>query len=311
MKFAKAVLIPFCTISLLVCMVACGGGSSSSSTPSSTTPPPATSAGPIDHVVLVVLENKNYNDVVGSAAMPYLNGLIPKAALATNYFANAHPSIGNYFTMTTGQQITGDDSFTGVVSVDNLARDLTAAGKTWRFYAQSLPSVGYLGPDVYPYDRKHAPFTFFSDVRNSSQQQQNVVPLTQLASDEASGALPNFAMVVPDEQHNSHDCPATMVTCSLNDQMAAADQWLQANVNPLLSKPNTLVIVTFDESRNDLTNGGGHIMTVFLGAGVKSAFRSTTLYQHESLYRFALERAGVTSLPPDAASAPSMAEFLQ
>ena len=35
---------------------------------------------------------------------------------ATQYFANTHPSIGNYFMLTTGQLVTNDDAFTGTVA---------------------------------------------------------------------------------------------------------------------------------------------------------------------------------------------------
>ena len=50
-----------------------------------------------------MLENASYSDVIGAASMPYLNSLAQKYALATNYYANTHPSIGNYFMLTTGQ----------------------------------------------------------------------------------------------------------------------------------------------------------------------------------------------------------------
>src|SRR2546422_802163 len=49
------------------------------------------------HVFLVVEENHSYSEVIGSAAMPYLNSLVSQGGLATQYFANAHPSIPNYF----------------------------------------------------------------------------------------------------------------------------------------------------------------------------------------------------------------------
>jgi phosphatidylinositol-3-phosphatase len=46
-----------------------------------------------DHVFVVVEENQSYDDVVGNTAdMPYLNSLIDDYGLATNYYANAHPS---------------------------------------------------------------------------------------------------------------------------------------------------------------------------------------------------------------------------
>src|SRR6266403_991627 len=96
------------------------------------------------HVVLVLEENHSYSNVIGSSSMPYLNSLANKYTLATNYYADTHPSIGNYFMLTTGQIITNNDSYTGKVTTDNIVRQLLAAGKTWRAYAEDLPSVGFL-----------------------------------------------------------------------------------------------------------------------------------------------------------------------
>src|SRR5690348_9373011 len=57
------------------------------------------SFGQIEHVAIVVLENENYAGVIGNSAMPYLNQLAQQNALATRFYANVHPSIGNYFMM--------------------------------------------------------------------------------------------------------------------------------------------------------------------------------------------------------------------
>src|SRR3982074_1946682 len=94
------------------------------------------------HVVVVVEENQSYSDVIGNSSMPYLNALARQYGLATQYYANTHPSIGNHFMMTTGQILTNDDgqvpqSFPG--AADNVVRELVAAGKTWKDYAEDLP----------------------------------------------------------------------------------------------------------------------------------------------------------------------------
>ena len=80
--------------------------------------------------------------------MPYLNGLARTYGLATQYYANAHPSIGNYFMMTVGDTITNDDGYSGIVSGDNVVRALVAGGRTWKSYAEDLPCVGYRGAGV-------------------------------------------------------------------------------------------------------------------------------------------------------------------
>src|SRR5262249_49048666 len=120
-----------------------------------------TGSGAETHVVMVELENHTYDQTVGNPAMPYLNGLIARGGLATNYYANTHPSIGNYFLQTPGQIITNDDAFPGPVTDDNLVREMLTAGRTWRAYVQSIPEPGYTGPDKFPYLKRHNPFAYF------------------------------------------------------------------------------------------------------------------------------------------------------
>src|SRR5450432_4225762 len=115
------------------------------------------------HVFIVVEENANYTSVVGSSSMPYLNGLANKYGLATQYYANTHPSIGNYFMLTTGQIITNNDGYTGTVTADNVVRHLLTAGKTWKAYEEELPYAGYIKPDIAKYARRHCPISYFSD----------------------------------------------------------------------------------------------------------------------------------------------------
>ena len=152
----------------------------------------------LGHVFLVVEENHSYSDVIGNPVMPYLNSLVPQGGLAKQYFANAHPSIPNYFMLTTGQPITADDNFSGIVNDDNIVRELVAAGKTWKSYAQSLPVAGYTGPDSPPYLKHHNPFAYFSDVLNSPAQAANLVQIGQLSADLTNNQLPNYSFIVPD-----------------------------------------------------------------------------------------------------------------
>src|SRR5581483_4771493 len=175
------------------------------------------------HVVVVVEENQSYSDVIGNSSMPYLNALARQYGLATQYYANTHSSIGNYFMLTTGATTASSN---GTVSGDNIVRHLLSAGKTWKAYAEGLPSPGYTGGDVYPYTRQHNPFTYFSDVVNSNVQRQNLLPMTQFSADLANGTLPNYSFVVPNVLHDGQ-----------NGALNQADQWLQANIKPLLKDP--------------------------------------------------------------------------
>lgn len=271
------------------------------------------------HVFIVVEENHSFNDVIGNASMPYLNGLASANGLATLYYADAHPSLPNYFMLTVGEgtSITGSqgDSYTGVVSQDNVVRALTAAGKTWRCYAEALPSVGYLGGDQGPYLQHHDPFAYLSDVQSSSIQANNIVPFTQFATDLSDDTLPDYAFLVPDVNDDAHNCPVGMSTCTDSQMLASADQWLSKNIASLLASTafqNSLLIVVFDESEaSDTTHGGGQVAAVLVSPLAKPGYQSTTFYQHESTLRLMLEGLGVTDLPGAAATAPAMDEFFK
>jgi acid phosphatase len=260
-----------------------------------------------------VEENASYSEVIGNPAMPYLNALANQYGLATNYFADTHPSIGNYFVLTTGQVITNDDRFTGTVSADNVVRRLGAAGKTWHVYADSLPSTGYTGGNVDPYLKRHNPFAYFSDVIGNASQAANLVPFSRFTADLANGSLPQFVFIIPNAEHDAHDCPGGGNRCSENVKLAAADNWLRANIAPLIASNSfrgALLIITFDEADvADSTHGGGHIATVIVSSNAKKGFRSGTFYQHESLLKLTLRALGVNFFPGSSTHAPDMGEF--
>jgi acid phosphatase len=257
---------------------------------------------PAGHVFLVTEENHDYADAIDSASMPYLDSLARQYGLATQYYANTHPSIGNYFMLGTGEIITNDDSYSTIVTVDNVVRRLRAAGKTWKSYAEDIPSVGYVGGDVGGYARKHNTLALLSDVATDSTERRNLVPFTQFATDLANGTLPNYANIVPNLCNDAHDCP-----------LATADAWLKTHIAPLLAsatfQQDGLLIITFDESDSDTAHGGGRIAWVVVSAKAKRGYQSTTLYQHQSTLRLTLEALGITQFPGAATTAPAMSEF--
>jgi acid phosphatase len=243
------------------------------------------------HVVIVVEENTNYADVVGSISMPYLNSLINQFGLATQYYANTHPSIGNYMMLTTGQILTNDDSQTPSsfpVSVDNIAREMELAGKTWKDYRE-LTGTYYV---------RHDPLAYMTNINSA-----NLVSFTQFAPDLANGILPNFSWIAPNGCDDAHDC-----------SLSTADSWLRTNIDPLIKNPtfqkDGLLVIVFDESANDNTNGGGRVAAVLISPPFShAAYQSSTFYQHESVLRLMLEGLGVKALPGSAAAAPPMWEF--
>jgi phosphatidylinositol-3-phosphatase len=297
----------FFSLALLLAGVqlGCGGGASD--------PPPTNKVPVVAHVFVLVEENHSYNSIIGNSAMPFTNSLAQQYSLATQYYANRHNSLPNYFMLTVGDLVTTDDTFTGKVTTDNVVRAITAAGKSWKVYADSLPNVGYLGPTVVPYGKDHNPFTYFSDVLNNSSQAANVVPFTQLATDMQNGTLPGYAMIVPDFANDGHDCPNEASNCTDTDKLAHIDSWIQTNVGPLINSSafsDSVLIYTWDESSiDDMAHGGGHIPTILIGSQVRRGFQSKTLYQHQSVLRLSMELLGIKDLPGAAASATDMNEF--
>ena len=265
-------------------------------------------------MVVVPLENTNYTDVIGLPNMPYLNSLLAKGSLAAQYYANPHPSLPNYFVMTTGLLETNDDASTVTVTDDNVARELTAAAKSWKVYADSLPAPGYLGGDHGSYLQRHNPFAYFSDIKQSAAEAANIVPFTDLALDANANALPNYAFIVPNAQDDAHSCQdGTTTHCTLASKLQHADMWLQINIGPLLTNPgfqsNGLLIIVFDESADDNTNGGGRVACVLAGTHVKPGYIGNTQYDHRSLLSLTMKALGVTAIPNGAAAAPQMTEF--
>lgn len=274
----------------------CGGASK---TPITITVSGGTSAVPSsNHVFLLVEENHSYSSVIGSSSMPYLNSLASKYGLATQYYANTHPSIGNYFMLTTGAIITNNDSSCSTITNDNIVRHLLNAGKTWKSYAENLPSVGYTGCGSGAYVKRHNPFAYFSDVANSSEK-DNLVPFTQFSKDRANNALPNLSFIVPNLNDDAHDGTLTQ-----------ADNWLKSNLASLLGSSlfkaggDGILIIVFDESvDSDTAHGGGHVAAVVIGPKVKTGSKTSNVYQHQNTLKTLMEALGVKTYPGAAGSA--------
>ena len=300
-------------------LMSCGGTSSSTSgnnSSSSAAPGSVASSGasPQAMVVVVMEENHGYEQVIGNSAMPYFNSLAQQGALATQYYADVHPSIGNYLELTMGAMPTTDDNFPGVLSGDNLARQIAATGKSWKTYQEDLPSAGYLGSDSGNYLKHHNPFAFFSDVVNDSTQAARIVPFGQFGADLNSGALPSFSFVVPNQIDDGVTCPGS-TNCNDAAVLGQADQWLRSNIGPLLAnsqfQSRGLLLILFDEADlSDTRHGGGHVALVALGPKARAGVQSTALYQHENTLRTICDALSLSSCPGAGASVSSETDMV-
>ncbi len=273
------------------------------------------------HVYIVAEENRSYERVVGSPVMPYLNGLLAKGAVATQFYSNMHGSLENYLILTSGQFLTHNNDTLAVFNVDNIERHLLINGMTFKSYAQSLPFAGYTGLYSGAYMKRHAPLPYYTDMANSSLI-KNHVSSTELAKDIANGTLPNFAFITPDGNNDMHNCSANLNIC-----FAAADNFLKNTIGPLLASApfqpggDGVLIIWADEadlgtdnrcSATVSTGCGGHILVAMIGPQVKAGYKSTATYHHQSVLRTVLEAMGTTANFPSAAdTAPDMREFFK
>ena len=219
---------------------------------------------------MIVFENKDTQQVLGSGAAPTFDSLAERYARLEDYTAVTHPSLPNYLALVSGSTHgIRSDCTSCLVSGRNLADSLERAHRTWKAYAEGLPRPGYTGARSGLYAKKHMPFLYFRDIVRSSARRRRVVPLTQLDADLRRGALPDFGLIVPNLCNSMHDCP-----------VATGDQWLGRVVPPLLQLPDTVVFVVFDEgsSAND-------VAALALGTAVRPGARWTRLTGHYGLLR--------------------------
>ncbi|MFC4395544.1 alkaline phosphatase family protein [Arthrobacter sedimenti] len=96
----------------------------------------------------------------------------------------------------------------------NIVDQLEDKGLSWKAYMESLPSTGSqveyaptIGSStVKLYAQKHNPFMYFSDINYpGSPRLQNIVPQeNNLKADLASGNVPNFTWISPNQCHDMH-----------------------------------------------------------------------------------------------------------
>lgn len=261
------------------------------------------------HVVMVMDENSSYSSVVGKTDVwPNVNKLIGEGALPTNYYADSHPSIGNYFMLTTGQLLTTNDDSTTVWDVDSIARRMIDSDVSFKVYAEGI-SRGYVGGNTGLYLVRHNPFARLSDIAdNPKVADEHIWPFSQFKVDLDDGKLPEFSFIVPNVNDDAHVGTPQQ-----------ADTWLKKNVISPLSSHSAfkrggdgILIVEFDEAEDSDTRfGGGHVSPVLWGPEALVGYKqkSTTIYQHQSMVRTVMEALGLKDPPADAATAPSMSEF--
>ena len=205
----------------------------------------------VAHVTIVMMENRNYPLVVGSADAPYFNQtLIPQGVLLTNMHAIRHPSEPNYLALFSGSTHGADRRLVSAYVPDGESR-VGAGGR--RPYLRRVRRVdaapGFAGcrGSGGLYARKHIPWPNFSNVPASE---------SMIYTGTVPSPMPSLAWIVPNMCHDMHDCSTR-----------TGDDWLAKNLPPIIAwnaKNDGLLIVTWDEADPD-PDGLNRIPTVLVG----------------------------------------------
>jgi phosphatidylinositol-3-phosphatase len=302
------------------------------------------------HVLIIIAENKGYELVIGPhTAAPNINRLAHQYGLATQFFAETHPSEANYIAMVGGDTfgIHDDDAYyckpgmhdkwcaqaadadyvSHTLTAPSLADQLEARGLTWKAFMESLPEPGSLavrwptgdapvaGLATQLYAAKHNGFVNFQHVQQDPARASKIVDFKALERDIASGQLPNYAHIVPNQCNDMHgrdkagpDVPADCLSGDMRALIARGDRIIGDIVASIMRSPvwsapeNTAIVITFDENDkneregpdqgccgNDpgsaANSGGGRIPTVVITNHGPRGVVDDTPYNHYSLLR--------------------------
>src|SRR5262249_51952689 len=149
-----------------------------------------------------------------------------------------------------------------------LMSQLETAGKTWKGYFQDMPYAGFRGycypakcngiPDAdTEYVAKHNGIVNFANMQTPAEITK-MQPLQQLSTDLASGNVPNFSYIVPDEYNDMHGAPPWCVDSGKPGDVddiylvSQGDKFIGQTVNEITSSPvwatgNDAIVITFDE----------------------------------------------------------------
>jgi hypothetical protein len=258
-------------------------------------------------IAVILMENEEYGDIIGSRSTPFINRLARRYALARQMYAVSHPSLPNYLALTGGSTFGMTDDCTDCsVTATSLVDQLERARITWKAYMEDLPHPCFAGAGAGEYAKRHDPFAYYTRISGNSARCRRVVPLSQLYADERTLNLPRFVWITPNLCHDMHDCdPST------------GDRFLAQLVPPLLSALGRrgLLVLTWDEGSSD--NGccrlasGGHVAAILAGPGVRRGARLSTPTDHYSMLQTIEDLLGLTRLRGAAcACTPSLAPLL-
>jgi phospholipase C len=218
-----------------------------------------TAPGHLDHVIVIMLENHSYSQIIGSSSAPDLNQLARECGVASNYHSTTHPSLPNYLAITAGSTFgLATDDCQCRQDVGGVFLQMAETHRTWGLYAESMPSDcdGVSSRGIEYTSRHNAPIYYTRLNPGCPRHDVRLGTTTSgpLNSALAGGHLPTYTMIVPNLCDDMHSC-----------SIQTSDAWVGAWVHRIVDSYEyqhqaTAIFITWDEGTD------GHI-----GAGENCA----------------------------------------
>jgi phosphatidylinositol-3-phosphatase len=274
-----------------------------------------------DHVLWITFENQSAKHVIGGGPMPFLNRLARRCGLATNFFAEAHPSLPNYIAMTSGgtQGVTGDSS--GPLGADSIYAQVRRSGRRWRHYAFGMPSNcdprDSPSSDRAIYTAHHAPPVFYRSIAAdcarwdvgvgdpAKVEDRNDVRSGPLARALDTNTLPAFATIEPTDDGGDSKAGGEVDPVKGDAFLA---RWIpRITASRAYRSGRTAILITWDEPDDFGTNPPRDtIATIVVAPTVPRGDRVATRFDHYSMLRTTEEMLGLRPFLGAAANARSM-----
>ncbi len=266
----------------------------------------------LEHVIVIVMENRDADELHGDSDAPYFNELVDQCGTSTGYLDNTFSSdinsLSHYLALTSGSNCnTGvGSSGSGCVTDDSspashmLTTDsIFEQAASWTAYQEDMPNNRDWGNPASgtEYWVKHNPPAYYTGVTDcgtfdvgidrvscsSSQYDTCSTPSNAFSADLANDTLPAYAFVTPDIENDMHDGDVT-----------TGDNWLHTYLPLILASPaylrgETAVYVLWDEQGSF---NGGAIPNLFLSPYIQPT-TSSAVMNHFAALRAAEAQLGI------------------
>src|SRR5947209_161590 len=245
-----------------------------------------------DQLVVVLMENKNLNEVYGPA--PYMTQLADQYSFSQGWSSITNPSQPNYIALLGASTFgVGGDGNHPNLNRPTLVDLIETSGHTWNAIAEGSGSGCSINPDR---GEDHFPFLSYTTITGNPARCANLHSGSSADVVTALNAGTNFIWFTPNDGHNMHD-----------NSVASGDAWIQSWVPGLLTAmagKKAALILMFDEAYTSPP----YIYMAFSGPATKLAYKSTASYSHYSLAKLLEDVWGGGSLGQGDVNAPSPLE---